>query len=352
MKPSIEVDIENVDALTAYLRDSSCIAADETPHIRVLAGGVSNKTVLVQRASGEAWVVKQALPKLRVAADWFCNPDRIQREAEGMRRLHDLAPAGTITRLVAEDFPNFLLVMEAVPEPHANWKTLLLHGEIVPDHFVQFGALLAAIHARSRIQRETLAVVFEDRSYFESLRIEPYYAFALSNVPEAAFLSDLIDKTRERRYTVVHGDYSPKNVLVHNGKLILLDHEVIHFGDPAFDLGFSLTHILSKAHHLLPHREALLAQAALYWDTYRNTLRNLSGDSNDSNGDPDLERYAVLHTLGCLLARIAGRSPLEYLSPKEREGQKRAVLALAAQLPVSVPDLITRFSSELNDAHP
>jgi 5-methylthioribose kinase len=343
MEASIEVDIENAAELTAYLRDSSFIAADETPQIRVLAGGVSNKTVLVQRSSGEAWVLKQALPKLRVASDWFCNPDRIQREAEGMRQLLGLAPIGTITRLVAEDFPNFLLVMEAVPEPHANWKTRLLQGEIVPDHFVQFGELLATIHARSRIQSKTLSVVFEDR---------PYYAFALSNVPEAAFLSDLIDQTRERRYTIVHGDYSPKNVLVHNGKLILLDHEVIHFGDPAFDLGFSLTHILSKAHHLLPHREALLAQAALYWDTYRNTLRNLSGDANDSNGDPDLERYAVLHTLGCLLARVAGRSPLEYLSPKEREVQKRAVLALAAQLPVSVPDLITRFSSELNDAHP
>jgi 5-methylthioribose kinase len=185
----------------------------------------------------------------------------------------------------------------------------------------------------------------EDRSYFESLRIEPYYAFALSNVPEATFIGDLIDQTRTRRYTVVHGDYSPKNILVHQGKLILLDHEVIHFGDPAFDLGFSLTHILSKAHHLLPHREALLAQAALYWDTYRNTL-------GDSSWDPDLEQYAVLHTLGCLLARVAGRSPLEYLSPQEGAVQKQAVLAVAAQLPVSVPDLITRFASELNDAHP
>jgi aminoglycoside phosphotransferase (APT) family kinase protein len=349
MKPSIEVDIEDVDALTAYLRASAFLAADETPHIQVLAGGVSNKTVLVQRASGEAWVLKQALPKLRVAADWFCNPDRIQREAEGMRRLHDLAPEGTITRLVAEDFPHFLLVMEAVPEPHANWKTLLLRGEIVPDHFVQFGALLATIHARSRAQRETMAVVFEDRSYFESLRIEPYYAFALANVPEAVFISDLIDATRARRYTVVHGDYSPKNVLVHDGTLILLDHEVIHFGDPAFDLGFSLTHILSKAHHLLPHREALLAMAGLYWDTYRSTLRDLSGGSDC---DPDLERYAVLHTLGCLLARVAGRSPLEYLSLQERERQKRAVLAVAAQPPTSIPDLITRFASELNDAHP
>ncbi len=344
MKTSAELDIENAGALLAYLRDSSFIAGDETPQITVLAGGVSNNTVLVQRASGEAWVLKQALPKLRVAVDWFCNPARIQREAEGMRALIDLAPAGTITRLVAEDIPHFLLVMEAVPEPHANWKTMLLHGEIVPDHFLQFGKLLATIHSRSRAQRETLSVVFEDRSYFESLRLEPYYAFALSNVPEAAFLSDLIEQTRARRFTVVHGDYSPKNILVHHGKLILLDHEVIHFGDPAFDIGFSLTHILSKAHHLRPHREVFLTQAALYWDAYRNQL-------GDSSWDPDLEQYAVLHTLGCLLARVAGRSPLEYLSEQERGVQKQMVLALAARIPASVPDLIARFADKLNHAN-
>ena len=122
MTTSAELDIEDAAALTTYLRVSSYIAKDETPRIRVLEGGVSNKTVLVQRLSGQARVLKQALPKLRVASDWFCNPDRIQREAEGMRRLLDLAPVGTIVRLVAEDIPNFLLVMEAVPEPHANWE--------------------------------------------------------------------------------------------------------------------------------------------------------------------------------------------------------------------------------------
>lgn len=336
------IDIENGAELLAYLHASAFIAADETPHIQVLAGGVSNKTVLVKRESGEAWVFKQALPKLRVAADWFCSPDRILREAEGMRHLFDLAPPGTITRLVAEDPANYLLVMEAVPEPHANWKSLLLGGSIEPDHFRQFGALLANIHTRSIAQSATLASVFDDRSYFESLRLEPYYAYALTNVPEAEFLKDLIEGTRLRRFTLVHGDYSPKNILVHNNQLVLLDHEVIHFGDPAFDVGFSMTHILSKAHHMPPHRETLLAQATLYWETYRNTL-------GDTSWDPHLERYAVLHTLGCLLARVAGRSPLEYLSPVARARQQAMVLSLVNQPPPTVPNLIARYAVELKE---
>ncbi len=332
--PTIELDIEDPDALIAYLRAQSYIEDEEVPFIHVLAGGVSNKTVLVKRSSGDAWVVKQALPKLRVAADWFCSPDRIIREAEGMRSLYDLAPPGTITQMIALDPANFLLLMEAVPEPHANWKSMLLNGEIVDDHFKQFGELLAAIHSRSRLDL-SLATAFDDRGYFESLRLEPYYSYALSNVCEAHFLADLIEQTRLRRFTLVHGDYSPKNVLDHNGKLVLLDHEVIHFGDPAFDIGFSLTHILSKAHHLPNHRDAFLSMARRYWQTYTHSI-------GDTSWDPDLERFAVLHTLGCLMARVAGRSPLEYLSQDERNRQKRIVLKLADKVPSSIPELISQ----------
>jgi 5-methylthioribose kinase len=128
----------------------------------------------------------------------------------------------------------------------------------------------------------------------------------------------------------VHGDYSPKNVLVHNGRLILLDHEVIHWGDPAFDLGFSMTHLLSKAHHLTQHRAAFLNAAQHYWDVYDDA-------SNESR--------AVRHTLGCLLARVAGRSPLEYLNEDERVRQKGAVLKLMAAPPQKIRDLIEGFAA-------
>src|SRR5689334_23288532 len=117
------VDIEDAGALVAYLRARGWLRADETPDVRVLAGGVSNRTVWVGRAGGEAWVLKQALAKLRVAVDWFSSPERIRREALGIRRLRELAPAGSIVRLVFEDPEQHLLAMEAVPEPHDNWKS-------------------------------------------------------------------------------------------------------------------------------------------------------------------------------------------------------------------------------------
>lgn len=337
-----DLDIEQPEVLLRYLRDTGRVQSNETPRLTLLKGGVSNRTVLVERAGGEAWVLKQALPKLRVKEDWFSDPARIHREAQGLVWLSRLAPPGTITPLVFEDAAHHLLAMQAVPQPHANWKTQLLAGRLEPDHVIQFGRLLGEFHQQSRRQPTEVAPVFEDRSFFESLRLEPYYRFAATRNPEAAdFLLRLIDDTLATRLALVHGDYSPKNILVHQGRLVLLDHEVIHFGDPAFDLGFSLTHLLSKAHHLPAHREEFLRAAGSYWETYRQT-------ADDVARLPGLEARAVRHTLGCLLARVDGRSPLEYLTEAERNRQRQIVLSLLQRPPERMPALFEAFGAALD----
>jgi 5-methylthioribose kinase len=173
------------------------------------------------------------------------------------------------------------------------------------------------------------------------LRLEPYYGYTATQVPAAAdFLRALVDETRACRVSLTHGDYSPKNILVHEGRLVLLDHEVIHFGDPAFDLGFSLTHFLSKAHHLPDLRIAFAKAANLYWWTYLRAV-------GEADWVESLEPRAVRHTLGCLLGRVAGRSPLEYLDEEERLRQKEAVLALMPRTPKTVPELVEGFIGRL-----
>jgi 5-methylthioribose kinase len=339
---SADLDIERPDALLAYLRRAGHIAADEQPTIRNLAGGVSNRTMLVERPGGEAWVVKQALKKLRVSVEWYSSPERIHREALGMRWLAELAP-GASTRLIFEDHISHILAMEAVPEPHENWKNMLLAGQLETDHVQQFGRLLGSIHRAANERRDQIAHAFNDRSFFETLRIEPYYVYTWMQIPETAqFYDALISETRTHRLTLVHGDYSPKNILVLRGRLVLLDHEVIHFGDPAFDLGFALAHLLSKAHHVYLMRTAFARAASDYWRAYRAAL----GDVPWSH---DIEPRTVRHTLGCLLARVAGRSMLEYLDGEERARQRRAVITLMAQPPVSVGELAGRFVALLTD---
>ena len=333
------LDIENFEALVAYLRRTNRIGEDESPECLNLAGGVSNRTVLLRRENGQAWVLKQALPRLRVQIEWLSDPRRIEREALGMLRLAELAPTGSITRLIFLDPGPNLLAMEAVSEPHENWKNVLLDGRLGRRHVEQFAAILGSIHREGWERRDSLATEFDDRSFFESLRLEPYYLYSAQQVPAAAtFLHDLVSTTRSTRYTLVHGDYSPKNVLIHDDRLVLLDHEVIHFGDGAFDLGFSLTHLLSKAHHLHEMRSEFAVCAMRYWDVYRETIGNVPWAK-------DLAPRVVCHTLGCLLARCRGRSPLEYLDEQERRRQADAAIAMMAHPPNNVAEFVDGFLS-------
>jgi 5-methylthioribose kinase len=340
-KTSVVVDIENADDLLRYLRESERIGRQETPTFCALRGGVSNKTVLLRRPDGTRWVLKQALPKLRVQADWFSDPSRIRVEANALRYLPLITPANTIPKLLFEDPKQYLLAMEAVPEPHENWKERLLSGRLDRDFVRQFGRLLASIHSRSYELREELFPTFEDRVVFETLRLEPYYQFTGERVPEAgSFLDDVIVANRTHCVTLVHGDYSPKNILVFEGRLMLLDHEVMHVGDPAFDLGFSLTHLLSKGLHLKENRSAFLDAAREYWKVYESEI----GSAPWFNG---VETRAISNTIACLLARTSGRSPLEYLSNDERRHHKEATLHLIRHRPDSLPALVEEFGRKI-----
>jgi 5-methylthioribose kinase len=327
------LDIEQAEDLIAWLRRSGRLDPDETPEVTVLSGGVSSRAVLL-RSNRREWVLKQALPKLRVPVEWFSDPMRVHREASALRWLRELAPAGSTPEFVFEDASEHVVCMTAVPLPHENWKTMLLAGDVRAEHVYGFAEILATIHVRSGRRLGELAAEFGDRSFFETLRLEPYYGYAAEQVPPAAaFLHELQRDTREVQATLVHGDYSPKNVLVQGCRLALVDHEVAHLGDPAFDLGFSSAHLLSKAHHVEGARGGFLDATRTYWAAY-------AARTADEQWRDGLEARAVRHTLGCLLARVAGRSQLEYLGSAEKGSQQELVLALLDDPPGSMGQLV------------
>jgi len=337
----MSLDIEDNDQLLNYLRANRHIGPQEKPITRQLKGGVSNKTVLLVRPDGSGWVLKQALARLRVKSDWFSDPKRIRIEADALRFLVTIAPPGTITPLVFEDAEENVLAMEAVPYPHENWKERLLAGKIDAALVREFGKILGLIHQRSHARSAELSAKFGDRTFFSTLRLEPYYQYSATVVPAAkSFLTALVADTLSRQETFVHGDFSPKNILIYEQRMVLLDHEVAHFGDPAFDLGFSLTHFLSKAHHLPNNRFAFINAALDYWKTYFELVCELPW----SRG---LERRATNHTVACLLARTVGRSPLEYLNESEQDRQTRAALNLIEVRPTSLSQLVELFAKEI-----
>jgi 5-methylthioribose kinase len=341
MRSDIEFDIEDFEALRDYLNRQGHIRAGEPVSFKKLAGGVSNRTVIVTWADGHGWALKQALAKLRVEVDWFSSPERITVEAKALRWLNRFAPPGTTPDFIFEDPTNHLMAMKAIPEEHENWKTVLLSGRIVPDHFQQFGLLLAAVHRRSSETASEVCQTFANTSYFVNLRLEPYYLYAGQKAPVAAgFLNTLAQETLRHKHSLVHGDFSPKNTLLYRDKLILLDYEVVHFGDPAFDSGFAMTHFLSKANHLPRHRTRLANAATLFWQAYSKQIATL--DWADA-----LEARAIRHTLACLLARVAGKSPLEYLTPPEVNRQREVVLRLILNSPGTINDLIAKFVEQI-----
>ena len=116
-------------------------------------------------------------------------------------------------------------------------------------------------------------------------------------------------------HALVHGDFSPKNILISDTKVVIIDWEVAWFGDPAFDAAFLLSHLYLKAFY---HRRRFggdirLAQTAR--GAYLEGLR-------DKGAAPLAGRVARL-LLMLLLARIDGKSPVEYITEDEDKARLR-----------------------------
>ena len=331
------INIEDTPQLINYLRKSGRIEKHVNANVTNLAGGVSNRTILVALDNGVSWVMKQALNKLRVDGDWFCPPERIHFEADAMRWLDQNIP-GTSPKLIFEDENQHLLAMEAVKTPFENLKSLLL-DQPQATYFEAAGNLLGQIHQNGLNEAQIPNRLF-DTHFFDILRVDPYYLETINQekVTEK-FYQLLIADTSRDRYTFTHGDYSPKNLLLKDHRLILLDHEVAHFGDGTFDLGFFIAHLLSKANHLRKYSADFLNGIRLFIKAYQSKVTHL---------DKVREQRVVRHAIGCLLARVCGLSQLEYLSEDHRKIQKTIGIALIEDIPSTVESLVIKFNKLLN----
>ena len=334
-------DIELFAQLLPYLCTHGVLEQDEQVVCARLTGGVSNKTVRVARSQPPHLVIKQALPKLRVPVDWFSSPLRIHREFAALQVFAHLLP-GQVPQAVFQDHVHHIIAISEIPRPYVNWKTAMMQGDVALPHWQEFGRMLARLHGTTAGNPDFIPQELHDRTYFRSLRLEPYYEYTGTQVRAAqGFLQSLVDETLSHRLSLVHGDYSPKNVLLSGNRLFLLDFEVCHVGDPAFDVGFALTHALSKGHYLAQQRKQFQQAGIQFWQAYREASRNVALGSA-------MEVRCIRHTLACLLARAAGRSPLEYLDEARKSRQIRAVLSLMDHPPLSVPQLVQAFLSHID----
>jgi tRNA A-37 threonylcarbamoyl transferase component Bud32 len=255
---------------------------------------------------GRTLCVKRALPTLRVATHWEAPISRNRYEWQWLCFAAAHEPRA-VPRPLAHDATAGLLAMSFLPpERFPVWKTQLMAGIVVPDVAGEVGAVLARLHNASA-HRPDLAREFDSLENFHALRIEPYLLATAARHPAlAGRLEELARRTAAIGLALVHGDVSPKNILVGPDGPVLLDAECAWYGDPAFDLAFCLNHLLLKSLVRPDRAAALLRSYARLAETYLE-LQNVQPR-------PQLE-LRVAHLLPALmLARIDGKSPVEYLA--------------------------------------
>ncbi|MGH9345037.1 MAG: phosphotransferase family protein [Terriglobia bacterium] len=284
-------------------------AATLTP----LSGGVSSEIYLVRNGDAQ-FVVKRALAQLKVAEPWFADVGRNRNEANYLRYVSSFRPQN-VPRLDYVSRENGYFCMEYLGQGWKNWKQSLLDGDFDPQVAIDVADFLGAVHAHSSGDPEA-RVQFDTLNEFEQLRIEPYLLATARRHPA---LKDVIEgaaeRLRLRRDVLVHGDFSPKNMLVGPRGVAVVDCEVAWYGDAAFDVAFLLNHLLLKS-LLHPSRsEALQAMAASAWSSYLNA--RFAGAKEA--GDAVLARNTGELLLLLLLARVDGKSPVEYLSDAHRD---------------------------------
>jgi len=328
-------------ALTESLRSLGLAAKDEEPHYQALTGGVSSQIWCVDLRSGPV-CVKRALPKLRVEREWLAPIERNHFEFAWLRVVSAIAPHA-VPRLIAHDAAQNLFVMEFLsPESHPLWKTELHHGRADPAFAAQLGRLLALIH-RATAHDPAIAAEFPTDAIFHSLRLEPYLeATALRHPDLASTLYRQVEITAASKHALVHGDVSPKNILVGPQGPVLLDAECAWYGDPAFDLAFCLNHLLLKCLWTPSASADFLRCFDALHEAY------LGGIAWEPAGVLEARAAALLPAL--FLARVDGKSPVEYLTAPDQDRVRRVARSLIQVAPERLETIRQTWAKELENA--
>lgn len=300
-----------------YLTERKLLSGSAT--VEVLTGGVSCVVLAVTSEEREI-VVKQALPELKTKAKWVADQRRAIVEADAMRIYQSITP-DSVPELIDCDEANFTLTMSRLPNTCTNWKQDMLEGRIHPEMGEKLGKILAQWHNATAVDT-AIKAKFMEGELFEQLRVSPFYrAVAAKNPNLQAVINSLIDEITSEKIALVHGDFSPKNILATSDHSpIVLDFEVAHTGNPVFDLAFVSAHLLCKTIRTQSAAEkaAITSTALNFLSSYRQTSRISIAES--------LPQHVAL----IALARVEGVSPVNYLD--ELAQQKLVALTNAALL--------------------
>jgi 5-methylthioribose kinase len=330
------VELLSTETVAAWLAQRGLVPDGAGVEAAELEWGVSN-VVLAVRADSLHAVVKQALPRLRVQEEWLAKRERTLTEAEALRLAARIAP-GSVPAVLDVDAEACAMAIAHAPDGWRNWKELLLAGEADPAIGRRLGELLRAWQ-EGTLRNEAVASRFGDFEAFDQLRVDPYHRAVMRRWPSLArAIGEYAEELLATHVCLVHGDFSPKNVLVGPEGVWVLDFEVAHFGDPVFDPAFMLNHLMLKAIHRPGELGAYQACAETFLAAYEDGL------PWELRPDPP----ALMGHVGCLmLARVDGKSPAEYLTESERLLARVHGTRLVTDPPATLDDAWTRLAEAL-----
>lgn len=322
-------------ALAEFLHAAGLAQVDDLGDWQPLSGGVSSDIWRVTTGKG-TFCVKRALAQLKVAAEWKAPVGRNAIEWAYMELADEIAP-GAVPRPIAHDPERGLFAMAwLAPEDHPLWKEELLAGRVDPDFAAAVGTLISRIHAATA-RDPSVPRRFATDDSFDALRIEPYLRTTARAHPDLADAISVVARiTANTHKALVHGDVSPKNILIGSAGPVLLDAECGWFGDPAFDLAFCLNHLAIKARIVDGAREALLQSFDRLAESYLAQV--------DWEAAAAVEARAARLLAILALARVDGKSPIEYLDEAQRGALRQAARAAVSASPDTlaiVRDILT-----------
>jgi len=303
-----------------------------------LPGGVSSEIFRVDLPDGPI-CIKRALPKLKVAADWRVPVERNRSEVEWMRVAGEIVPQA-VPRILGEDRATGCFAMAYLsPDRHPVWKDQLRAGAVELQTAAAIGDALGRIHAATA-DRGEVAARFATDELFYALRLEPYLEATARKHPDLApRLASLVEITRTTKRVLVHGDFSPKNLLIGPAGPVILDAECAWYGDPAFDLAFVLNHLLLKGAWQPQWRGRYIGAFTTLTAAY------LAHVAWEPQAECEARAAALLPAL--MLARIDGKSPVEYLTEDSRKDAVRAFArSLIAEPALQVAVMAQRWLDE------
>lgn len=328
------------DEMLRSLQSLGVLGDPAGARFEMLTGGVSSDIWKVE-VGKNSYCVKRALSRLKVEADWFAPVERNQFEVAWYEIANACVP-GSAPRILAHDADAMLFTMEYLdPAEYRLWKSELRKGKADPIDAARAGTILAQIHSQSA-DNEAVWARFPRTDIFKAIRLEPYLNATAERHPDLNDqLIDLSRRTEETRRTLIHGDISPKNILLGPDGPVFLDAECACIGDPAFDIAFCLNHFLLKClwtpSATGPFLDCFAAMANAYL---------AAADWEDENA---LEARAASLLPGLLLARVDGKSPVEYVTEESQKEQvRRCARSLLFEPRSQLADVARAWNEELS----